>query len=343
MMPHDVALPEFRERAPWFGGDLQTARNALRRDHADLSAWPGTRLSFAAGNGDQLCGVLHKSVNGTGCLVVLVHGLTGCEDSAYVRASACRILDAGHDVFRFNLRGAGPSRAQCRAMYHAGRSEDLQLALEGLVSAGHGVNGLFAMGYSLGGNLLLKYLGESGSRSLIQRAVSVSAPVDLAAASSRLEAGRNRGYHRWLLDRMKQDWTSGPLDIETPQMAALEHAQTIRAFDNGVVAPLNGFSDAADYYAQNSSREFLSGVAVPTLVLHADNDPWIPDGAYHALKGLPDHLRIEIARGGGHVGFHGRNGRWHDECAVLFFRDSPWLKYESRHINLAVAKIRMRN
>lgn len=322
MIPHDILLPNFRERAPWLGGDLQTARNALRRDHTDLSPWPGARLSVSAENGDQLNGVLHKTVDGTGCLIVLVHGLTGCEDSAYVRASARRLLEEGHDVFRFNLRGAGPSRAQCRAMYHAGRSDDLRLALEALLAEGNGVNGIFAMGYSLGGNLLLKYLGEAGPKSLIDRAVSVSAPIDLVAASTRLEAWRNRGYHRWLLDRMKQDWTSGPLDIETPQIEALDQACTIREFDNGVVAPLNGFADAADYYAQNSSGGYLSGVSVPTLVLHADNDPWIPIDAYRALDELPGNLRVEIACGGGHVGFHGRAGRWHDECAAAFFRAS---------------------
>jgi len=322
MTPNDISLPVFRERVPWFGGDLQTARNALRLDHANLSKWPGARLSFTAPNGDQLSGVLHNAEGGTECLVVLVHGLTGCEDSAYVRASAQRLLGAGHDVFRLNLRGAGPSRPHCRAMYHAGRSDDLRLVLEGLLSAGQGVNGVFAMGYSLGGNLLLKYIGEAGAASLIDRALSVSAPINLAAASARLEARRNRGYHRWLLDRMKQDWTSGPLNIETSQMAALKSAQTIREFDNDVVAPLNGFADAADYYTQNASGGFLSRISVPTLVLHADNDPWIPADAYRALSGLSDHLRVEITRGGGHVGFHGRAGRWHDDCAVAFFRDA---------------------
>ena len=77
MTPNDISLPVFRERVPWFGGDLQTARNALRRDHANLSKWPGARLSFTAPNGDQLSGVLHNAEGGTECLVVLVHGLTG--------------------------------------------------------------------------------------------------------------------------------------------------------------------------------------------------------------------------------------------------------------------------
>jgi len=319
MTPARIALPGFRERLPWLGGDLQTARNALARDHIDLDPWPGQRLMFAASNGDRLNGVLHRAGETEAPLVVLIHGLTGCEDSAHVRASAARLLESGFDVFRFNLRGAGPSRPDCRAMYHAGRSDDLRLALDGLVSAGHGRAGIFAMGYSLGANLLLKYLGETGRDSRIARAVSVSAPIDLAAASARLEAARNRGYHRWLLNRMKADWRSGPLDIGPAQTAAMEHATSIRAFDDGVVALLNGFADAADYYARNASAQYLSGIGVPVLVLHGENDPWIPADAYRALTGLPQTVRVEIAKGGGHVGFHGRRGRWHDECALALF------------------------
>lgn len=320
MTPAKIPLPEFHERLPWWGGDLQTARNALTRDYAELGAWPGFRIHFVAANGDRLSGVLHEAAAREMPLVVLVHGLTGCEDSAYIRASARRLLESKFGVFRFNLRGAGPSRADCRAMYHAGRSDDLRLALEGLISAGHGRAGVFAVGYSLGANLLLKYLGEAGKDALISRAVAVSSPIDLAAASTRLEARRNCGYHRWLLDRMKLDWQGGPLEIAPEQIEALQTAATIREFDNGLVAPLNGFADAADYYVRNGARQFLARITTPTLVLHADNDPLIPVDAYLGLTGLPETMRVELTRGGGHVGFHGRQGRWHDEAALMMFK-----------------------
>ncbi len=315
-----VSLPGFQARAPWWGGDLQTARNALLRDHADLSDWPEDRLRVETPDGDLLSAAVQDLGADKNRLVVLVHGLTGCEDSAYVRATARHLLEAGYAVVRFNLRGAGPSRPDCRAMYHAGRSEDLALLIDELVAQGRGRDGLFAVGYSLGGNLLLKYLAESGAASPLAAAVSVSAPIDLAAASTRLEAGRNRGYHRWLLDRMKQDWRAGPLDISPAQSAALDAARTIRAFDDGVVGPINGFAGATEYYAACSAGPRLTGIAVPTLMLHGDDDPWIPSDAYrNVANDLPDNLRIEIARGGGHVGFHGRGGRWHDRCARAFF------------------------
>ncbi len=314
-----VTFPRFRARPPWFGGDLQTLRNAVLREWTKMEAWPGRRKYAETSDGDRLSGMLHESGVGNGRLVVLIHGLTGCEDSAYVRASARHFLENGFDVFRANLRGAGPSRADCRRMYHAGGSADLALWLSILDGEGLGTAGCFAVGYSLGANILLKYLAEAGGDARVDQAVAVSAPLDLAAVSTRLEAKRNRGYHRWLLRRMKADWHAGPLEISPEQAAVLEAAETIREFDNGVVAPMNGFRDATDYYASCSSGPLLDRIAVPTLAIHADNDPWIPADAHRALiQGLP-MVNILLSHGGGHVGFHGKGGRWHDRCAMAFF------------------------
>lgn len=314
-----LRLPNFRTRAPWFGGDLQTIRNSLLRDRADLAPWPGTPLQVEAENGDRLSGVFHDVPNRTKPLVVLVHGLTGCEDSSYVRATARHLLAAGFAVFRFNLRGAGPSRSFCRAMYHAGRSEDLALVLKSLSAAGHAAKGMFGIGYSLGGNMLLKYLGEAGADSLISRALSVSAPLDLEAALVRLEAPRNLPYHRGLLARIKSDWRRGPLEMESAQAEVLDTATTIRAFDDGVIAPLNGFVDSAEYYAKCSSIGYLKQISVPTLLLHGANDPWIPLYAYDKAGPMSEKIRVEVVDGGGHLGFHGRGGCWYDHCAVELF------------------------
>ena len=314
-----VTFPRFRARPPWFGGDLQTVRNAVLREWTKLEAWPGRRLYAETPDGDRLSGMLHKTGESNGRLVVLIHGLTGCEDSAYVRASARHFLENGFDVFRANLRGAGPSRADCWRMYHAGRSADLALWLSILDGEGFGTAGRFAVGYSLGANILLKYLAEAGGDARVDQAVAVSAPLDLAAASTRLEANRNRGYHRWLLRRMKADWHAGPLEISPEQAAVLEVAETIREFDNGVVAPMNGFRDAADYYASCASGPLLDRIAVPTLAIHADNDPWIPADAHRALGQELPMVNILLSHGGGHVGFHGKGGRWHDRCAMAFF------------------------
>lgn len=315
-----IGLEPFRAKAPWFGGDLQTLRNTFMRDRADLDPWPGMRVCFEAENGDRLNGVLHASQEDEPTLVVLIHGLTGCEDSAYMRASARHLLEAGHAVLRLNLRGAAPSRRDCRQMYHSGRSEDLALVFDRLADMGYGPEKMFAVGYSLGGNILLKYLAETGSDARVSRAVSVSAPLDLDRVSRRLEAPRNRLYHRWLLDRMKLDWGGGPLDLSPAQRDGMARARSIREFDDGVVAPSNGFVDAEDYYARCAAGPRLGEITIPALLVHASDDPWIPAEIYRRYKSsMPMNMLLALVSGGGHVGFHGKDGRWHDLAALRFF------------------------
>jgi predicted alpha/beta-fold hydrolase len=315
-----TGLQPFRAQAPWFGGDLQTLRNTFMRDRADLDPWPGDRLYFEADNGDRLNGVLHAGPDTEHALVVLVHGLTGCEDSAYVRASARFLLEFGYGILRLNLRGAQPSRLDCRQMYHSGRSEDLALVFDRMAEMGYGTDRMFAVGYSLGGNILLKYLAETGSGARISRAVTVSTPLDLATVSRRLEAPRNRMYQRWLLDRMKLDWNAGPLDLSPVQRDALANAASIREFDDGVVAPSNGFAGAEDYYARCSAGPRLGEITIPTLLIHAQDDPWIPAEIYRRYEAsIPANMAMALLPDGGHLGFHGKSGRWHDQAALRFF------------------------
>ena len=120
-------FPEFKPRAPWWGGDLQTIRNFFLEKPDDLSVWPGERLvlDLADGTGDRLSGALSRPQEASAKpLAVLLHGLTGCEESLYIVRTAAHLLRAGYPVLRLNLRGAGPSRPLCRFQYHAGRSED---------------------------------------------------------------------------------------------------------------------------------------------------------------------------------------------------------------------------
>ncbi|MBO6782823.1 MAG: alpha/beta fold hydrolase [Alphaproteobacteria bacterium] len=315
-----VELPDFVPRAPWWGPDLQTVRNILLRDYPDLSPWPSRRIEIVADNGDVLLGSYHEGRDPGAPLVVMLHGLGGCEESAYVLAGARAFLESGYRVFRFNLRGAGPSSGTCRQLYHGGRSEDVGLMLSGLDREGIAGPDVYAVGYSLGGNTLLKYLGEAGDNARLGRVVSVSAPLDLATSADWLEKTRNRAYQAWLLGRIKEDWRGGTRDVTGEQRQVVERARSIRELDNDLVAPVNGFADADDYYARCSSGPYLENIRVPTLLLHGADDPWIPATTYLALEAsLPEHVRMEVAPGGGHVGFHGRGGRWHDRCALAFF------------------------
>jgi hypothetical protein len=169
--------------------------------------------------------------------------------------------------------------------------------------------GISVIGYSLGANVLLKYLSERGGLSHLRAAVAVSPPIDLHAAQRRIAERRNRRYHGYLLERMRAERPC-PDDIAT-----------ILDFDNRVVAPAGGFRDALDYYAQCSSGPRLGGIRTPTLVIHAADDPWIPSRSFREIAwGQMKHVRLLMPWSGGHVGFHalGLRRRWHDEVALRF-------------------------
>lgn len=320
LAPED--FPPFRPRPPWLGPDLQTVRNYLRRPVSDLSAFAAERLDFPMTDGDRLLGELNVPDGPlTKPLVVLVHGLTGCATGTYMLVSARHLLGQGYPVLRLNLRGAGPTRALCRGQYHAGRTEDFRAVLAALPEA-LTARGIVAVGYSLGANMLLKYLGEQGAHGPVRAAAAVSAPIDLAAASRCIRRPRNRLYHGWLVRRMQEEALAGD-GLDDTERETVRAVRSVYAFDDGFVAPRNGFAGADDYYARCSALGFLPRIAVPTLVVHALDDPWIPGGTYQAVDWRANrHLVPLLPAQGGHVGFHGLGTRlpWHDRCLEIFLK-----------------------
>jgi predicted alpha/beta-fold hydrolase len=311
-------IEPFRPRPPWIGGHLQTIRNQLVRPAHPLPV--GERLWLDVDDGDALAATLHRA-EGRRPLAVLIHGLSGTEESSYVRATAAHLLGLGFPVLRLNLRGAGPSASRCRAQYHAGRSEDLRAALAALprdlVSGG-----IVLVGYSLGGNVLLKFLGE-GATPEVRAAATVSAPIDLAAAAACLLMPRNRLYQSWLLAKMRDEAFAVPLSAA--EREAVAGAKSVFDFDDRYVAPRNGFASAADYYARCSAEPFLARIRLPTLVVHAANDPWIPDAAYRRVDWRSNPALTPLFGDGGHVGFHGVGSRvpWHDRAIAAFLLSRP--------------------
>ena len=181
-----IDFPSFAPRAPWWGADLQTLRNMFRPRQSPLIAGPKTMLQFPMedGTGDILLGLFDPSPAPAGRpLAVLIHGLTGCAESHYMLATAEALLREGLPVLRLNLRGAGPSRSQCRKQYHAGRTGDLRDVLAQL-PAELTCNGIVLVGYSLGANMLLKLLGEGTPEGVIG-AASISAETRAIVQSVR--------------------------------------------------------------------------------------------------------------------------------------------------------------
>jgi hypothetical protein len=318
-------FPPFFARAPWWGADLQTLRNFLIGRTPPVVAFPSERieLPMCDGSGDRLVATLNRPLDAASParpLIVLIHGLSGDQDSFYVLKSATHLLKRGFSVLRLNLRGAGLSRSLCRLQYHAGRTEDFADALAGLPRE-LTANGVVAVGYSLGGNMLLKYLGERGRAVALKGAVTVSAPLDLASTARRLMRWRNVIYQTYLLRSMRQESLGHGAEISPSERKTILNARSIWDFDHGFSAPRNGFRGAEDYYERNASRHYLDGVAVPALVIHALDDPWIPAASHLNFQWRRNrNLFPLLSPRGGHVGFQGNDRRapWHDLCIARF-------------------------
>jgi predicted alpha/beta-fold hydrolase len=318
MTVEDLAEP-FRPRPPWLTGDLQTLRNVIRRDAPDPG--PFARLWLDLPDGDALAAAWHLG-GAARPTVVLIHGLTGCEDSAYMRRSAAFWRRRGHGVVRLNLRGSAPSLARSTRPYNAAAGADIVHALRGLPEeARHG--GLVCIGVSLGGTQLLNALAREGDApSLpIVAAATVCAPLLLAPVARRIMAPRNVLYHRWLLGQMQREAEALAHHLPARLLGAARAARSIYAFDDTYVAPLAGFAGADDYYARASLPQHLDGIGVPTLCLTAEDDPWVPAETYRAIDWRANpRVAPLIAPGGGHVGFHDRDrdGTWADRTVAAW-------------------------
>lgn len=236
-------------------------------------------------------------------LVVLFHGLEGSSRSHYACALMAEVARAGWCGAVVHFRGCGGEPNRRPRAYHSGDSAELDWILRRLRSE---ARPLYAAGVSLGGNVLLKWLGETGAeaRAVVEKAAAVSAPVDLAAAGEALERGFNRVYARHFLASMKRKALS--MLARHPELfdaARLRAASTLRAFDDLVTAPLHGFRDAEDYWRRASAKPWLARVAVPTLMVNALNDPFLPAAALPARHEVSSCIALEQPAEGGHAGF----------------------------------------
>jgi predicted alpha/beta-fold hydrolase len=229
----------------------------------------------------------------------------------------------GWDVLAWNLRGcSGPPNRRLRT-YHSGATEDLAVVVEHALAQGYPTAAL--VGFSLGGNLTLKYLGERGRDvdPRIRGAAAFSVPVDLRASARRLDRPSNWHYVQYFLRtlraKVKRKAARWPDRIDAP---GLTEVRTLVAFDDRYTAPLNGFRDAVDYYRQASSKPFLNRIAIPTLLVNAANDPFLAAPCYPRSIAR-DHplLTLEIPEEGGHVGFaafHRDGLYWSERRAAAF-------------------------
>lgn len=240
-------------------------------------------------------------------LLVILHGLEGSAESSYARILMQRTRDRGWRSCVLHFRDCGDYTNRLPRRYHAGETNDLRFFLNQLqarreVSLNAGP--LLAVGYSLGGNVLLKYLGESGTETPLSAAVGVCVPLDLHESAKAINTGFSKTYQRHLLKRMKRS----VVRKFDPHTAAFDweramKARTFAEFDDAVTAPLHGFSGRQDYYDRCSSVHYLCEIETPTLIINALDDPFMTQHVIPAENRLSDQVTLEVAEAGGHVGF----------------------------------------
>jgi len=339
----ELGLRPFRPRKPWLCGDLQTLRDTLRP--VVLPPDAGEPIRIDLGQGDQLLALLDRPLLEAEPLglVLLLHGLAGGSEREGLRRMGHTLQRAGFAVLRLNMRGAGLGRALARGTYAAQSNRDLWPALSRaralageLAPAGRP---LLGMGISLGGTMLLNaVLAADAERPALDGLVCISSPLDLLACSTQIARPRNRVYERWLLQRLVAQTLADPFGVTALERAVLEGQgpggplTSIRAFDGAITAPRWGYGSVEDYYRQASPLPTLLADGPlrlpPTLIVHADDDPWVPSEAAHRLAAaaLPG-VEVLITAQGGHNGFHarcdgpgGRDGCWGDRLTARWLR-----------------------
>jgi len=235
--------------------------------------------------------------------VVLVHGLEGSSNSRYIQGVAARLWAAGMNVVRMNQRNCEDSDALTPTLYHSGRSADVGVVVD-YFAAKFGLNRVALVGYSMGGNLVLKLAGEWGQRAPLVAVVAVSPALNLAASSAALHTGLNRLYEWWFLRGLKARHKRKAKLFPEIYPADVGPLGSVREFDEKLVAPFSGFASADDYYERAAAARVVDGIRVPTLILHSDDDPFIkiiPE-TRAALRANPA-IHFVLTEHGGHCAF----------------------------------------
>ncbi len=259
-------------------------------------------------------------------VVVMVHGLGGSHESAYMIRIAAKLNALGVRTFRQDLRGCGAGAPLAREPFHSGRSADTGAALQFVKQLCPGAP-VALLGFSLGGNVVLKLLGELGADKghAIDIAITVCPPIDLARSCRHLIQPRNRFYDRRFVTHLLQQYAERRRlfpDAASPEQ--LELPRNLWDLDAKLTAPICGFRSAEDYYDRSSAGRFLSSIRVPTKILIARDDPLVPSAQFSDAN-FPGNIQLCITEHGGHLGFIGRrNGhadrRWMDRRVIDWIR-----------------------
>lgn len=304
------------------GPHLQTLWSTLFRRRRISIPWHKERVELADGDFIDLA---WNTITG-GPIVMILHGLEGSLYSPYATGMMEALTRQKCRAVLMHFRSCSGELNRLPRMYHSGETEDVAEVVRYLLTH-EPKTPIAAVGFSIGGNVLLKWLGETGANNPLAAAVTISVPFELENSVDRLNHGFSRIYQRHLLRCLQKKIVAKcdaqRLPFSLPPIMTL---RTIREFDEHVTAPLHGFHNAKNYYRIASCRQYLKQVRVPTLLLQAKDDPFMTEKAIPAPHELPDKVTLEVYEHGGHVGFisgwiPGRARYWLEDRVPLFLKN----------------------
>ena len=317
-----IVESQFTPPLQWRNPQLQTIWPSLFRNPPIPQRTP---LLMPTDDGDEIhlefCGDSRTSTSSLG--ILLIHGLSGSADSQYIVGLQNALNDTNIFSVAMNFRGAKAPNKLARG-YHSGASEDLKQVVQFLTEQYPQIRWL-TIGFSLGGNVLLKYLGENQDNPL-EGAFAVSVPLRLDICADRLDRGFSKTYRIQLLRQLRnyQLRKHQFLGKHHPEQAKIlettafgERHRSFRDYDDAIIAPLHGFDSAEDYYQKCSSRFFLHSIDTPTSILQALDDPFMSEAVIPDAGELAPSVTLELSSFGGHVGFYQGDGHFYTENRIF--------------------------
>lgn len=291
---------------------LQTIWPALCRRPVQHLPLERERLELADGDFIDLEWVGSKDRSGP--IVLLLHGLEGSINSHYAKGMLQKVTQEGWRGAFMHFRGCSGEPNRLPRGYHSGETGDLDYVIRVLLERKNNSH-IAAIGVSLGGNVLLKWLGETGTNNPLKAAVAISVPFELHKAASRIQQGFSKFYQWYFIKCLRErlcikleNQPASPWDA-----SVFNQINTMYEFDDKITAPMHGFTGVDEYYNKASSRQYIRSIRIPTLILHAKDDPFMSVDVIPAAHELSPQVLLEVTEGGGHVGFVSGRYPWRPE------------------------------
>lgn len=298
---------------------IQTVYSTLFRKTIPLNF---TKKEFRLSDGDFLQAYWHytNNSNETTPLVILFHGLTGSYISPYIQGVMKELSSNGFNSVLMHFRGCATQENLLPRSYHSGETGDALEFIKSLHKEFPNTK-LYGVGYSLGANMLLKLLGEEKEKSLLTKVVAVSPPMQLDVCARAMDRGLSKYYQHRLLQDLKYalDKKYDAHDMQNLlnfKRSDIKKLNSFYKYDDAYTGPIHGFSSAAQYYEQCSSKQFLKGITTPTLIIHSKDDPFMTPEVIPTKEELSENIELYITDQGGHVGF----------VEGSFFKPEYWLE-----------------